>query len=257
MTNQKFKNYIILVRAPSFGAPFDDGAWHLVVEDDDYNIARLSVAEMVPVLEDIDAEVLMLLSVRGKRRGEVSFKARGMKLKGELVLPSSSEIVRSSIEELRDLNVIIGAGKLRFNPVAWAKFVEVNDVGSMSVRVQEAVRKRAPMTRFHAPKKPKASFRDWLTSPRGAWSLTGIAGAVGVVAALSFALPSSQVGREVISAAALRDYRQGAFDLVQVDPANPRKMLRLRVFPDGSKTVLGWQTTQWVKPSTPNRFIVD
>ncbi len=128
MSKPSFKRYLTVVRAPDLGAPFDDGAWHLIVESDDHDKVRSATIGMIPWIDDIGAEAMMLKVVDGKNRRDFAFKPVVMKKRDDLAIPGPDDIVRNDAEELHNFTVVVEASRVRFNPKGWIEFLERNPI---------------------------------------------------------------------------------------------------------------------------------
>ncbi|AOG02935.1 hypothetical protein [Bosea sp. RAC05] len=247
MSKPSFKRYLTVVRAPDFGAPFDDGAWHLIVESDDHDKVRSTTISIIPWIDDIGAEAMMLKVVEGKSRGSFAFKPVVMKKRDDLAVPAPEDIVRNDAEELRNFTVVIEASRVRFNPKGWVEFLERNPIETLPQKVQQAIQRLVPVIRGlprAAPARP--GLRQWLTSATGAWTMAGALSVIAITSIAAVVLVSNHnAEKDAAMMAMMQKYREGAVDIVKMDGFRSPQWVRTRVYPDGRVEVVEREIDRW------------
>lgn len=226
-------SFIIVVRAPEFGHPFDDGAWHLVSETATHTAMRDVMAKIAWSVSGPEISVA-LMKAEFPARGEPRLRLLLTKGDQDINVPAPSEIVRDTDVDLAGFRLLVEASVNRFNIPRWRSYLENGAFEGISAGILALINRLMPRSL-----KPRQTPWQWLTSASGA---CGVGAAMIVASVAGFMLLSTHsplAASKLVPPKGMdfHDWRAGAFDLIQRDPLT-NQLRGVRFFPDGRRVAI-------------------
>ncbi len=235
MILDRANRYLIVIRAPELGHPFDDGGWHVVGECPTYNAMRSKMTDIACSVVGMGVDALLMKAEDAGRGGKVTLRSLMARV-GQKDLPELDEISKDSDAALRGFNLLVEASSQRYNTARWREYLDSGAFEGLSDEVVSLLKRMMPRSLVEPP---RLTPMEWLRTSRGYSVCGAILLAIVATGMVARASAKPEAARPLTAAEerSIKEWRAGAYDILQRN-SETGWVRRVRIYPDGRRKLV-------------------